>query len=104
MKVSSTCRRASSRARSSSELPGTRRHLRRHHRHEQHVGVERQAGHVDDGAADVASASMRGSAIREPSGCRTPAAMRSVSGVAALPMSIWPQAMSNFRPSSASTW
>ena len=25
------------------------RHLRRHHRHEQHVGVERQAGHVDDG-------------------------------------------------------
>src|SRR5262245_28894558 len=42
---------------------------------------------------------MVGSASIEPFGCGTPFFMRSVSGVAALPMSIWPQAMSYLRPS-----
>ena len=37
--------------------------------------------------------SMRGSTLVLPSACRMPAAMRSVMSVAALPMSIWPQAM-----------
>src|SRR5262245_66590955 len=46
------------------------------------------------------STSMVGSIIVVPFGCGTPLAMRSVIGVAALPMSIWPQAMSYLRPSS----
>jgi hypothetical protein len=37
---------------------------------------------------------MRGSTIICPPGCTMPVAMRSVIGVAALPMSIWPHAMS----------
>src|SRR5471030_1375412 len=43
---------------------------------------------------------MRGSIMVVPLGCGTPLVMRSVIGVAALPMSIWPQAMSYFRQSS----
>src|SRR5689334_2690847 len=35
-----------------------------------------------------------------PLACGTPLAMRAVRSVAALPMSIWPHAMSYFRPSS----
>ena len=31
--------------------PPDERHLGRHHRHEQHVGVERKPGHVGDGVA-----------------------------------------------------
>ena len=38
--------------------------------------------------------------IIRPSACGTPLAMRAVISVAALPMSIWPQAMSYSRPSS----
>jgi len=34
-----------------------------------------------------------------PSACGTPWLIRSVISVAALPMSIWPQAMPDFRPS-----
>ncbi len=44
--------------------------------------------------------SMRGSGAILPSACGTPFTIRAVSSVAALPMSIWPQAMSYFRPSS----
>ncbi|TQM78798.1 hypothetical protein FHX81_1079 [Saccharothrix saharensis] len=43
---------------------------------------------------------MVGSGAVVPSACRTPSPMRSVNGVAALPMSIWPQAMPWRRPSS----
>src|SRR5471032_359455 len=43
---------------------------------------------------------MRGSIMVVPLGCGTPLVMRSVIGVAALPMSIWPQAMSYWRQSS----
>src|SRR2546428_11377954 len=46
------------------------------------------------------STSIVGSTATVPFGCGTPLAIRSVIGVAALPMSIWPQAMSYFRPSS----
>ena len=46
--------------------------------------------------------SIRGSTIMAPFACGTPAAMRSVISVAALPMSIWLQAMLNGRPSSDS--
>jgi hypothetical protein len=41
-----------------------------------------------------------GSATTRPSGCGMPAAIRSVISVAALPMSICPQATSQARPSS----
>src|SRR6516162_8652529 len=44
---------------------------------------------------------MRGSTSTEPLGCGTPLVIRSVIGVAALPISIWLQAMSYLRPSSA---
>src|SRR4051794_23541965 len=43
---------------------------------------------------------MVGSTIEVPFGCGTPRAIRVVIGVAALPMSICPQAMSKARPSS----
>src|SRR5712671_2853197 len=43
---------------------------------------------------------MRGSTVIEPSAWGTPLVMRWVISVAALPMSIWPQAMSYLRPSS----
>src|SRR5262245_66428445 len=46
------------------------------------------------------STSIVGSIIVVPLGCGTPFAIRSVIGVAALPMSTWPQAMSYLRPSS----
>ena len=75
--------------------PSDERHLGRHHGHEQHVGVERQARHVDDGVGRPLCTSMRGSAIVSAVRLRHAASiMRSVIGVAALPMSIWPQAMS----------
>src|SRR5437867_13050499 len=45
------------------------------------------------------STSIVGSMATVPFGCGTPLAIRSVIGVAALPMSIWPQAMSYLRPS-----
>jgi hypothetical protein len=45
--------------------------------------------------------SMVGSTRIDPSGWRTPSAIRAVIGVSALPMSIWPQAMSWARPSRA---
>ncbi len=44
---------------------------------------------------------MRGSTAIVPFACGTPCAMRAVISLAALPMSIWPQAMSYLRPSSA---
>ena len=44
---------------------------------------------------------MRGSTAIWPCGCICPAVERAVIGVAALPMSIWPEQMSNWRPSSA---
>ena len=40
------------------------------------------------------STAMVGSTIVEPSGWGTPRAIRAVMSVSALPMSIWPQAMS----------
>ncbi|MND06267.1 hypothetical protein D3C83_275430 [compost metagenome] len=43
---------------------------------------------------------MRASTMTVPFACCTPLVMRSVISVAALPMSIWPQAMSCARPSS----
>src|SRR2546425_35808 len=43
--------------------------------------------------------SIVGSAAMEPFGCGTPVFILAVSSVSALPMSIWPQAMSYFRPS-----
>ena len=78
------------------------RHLVRHHRHEQHVGIERQARHVDDRVADVSRRPCAARSSCAPSGCRTPSpcTMRSVNGVAALPMSICPQQMSYCRQSS----
>ena len=44
--------------------------------------------------------SMVGSTSTDPFACLTPFCIRWVMGVAALPMSIWPQAMSWGRPSS----
>src|SRR6185503_20184112 len=44
--------------------------------------------------------SRRGSAAVWPLACRTPVANAAVMSVAALPMSIWPHAMLNRRPSS----
>src|SRR4051812_27044321 len=46
--------------------------------------------------------SMVGSTLISPFACLTPFAMRAVIGVAALPISIWPETMSKGRPSSAS--
>src|SRR5437899_12131573 len=46
------------------------------------------------------STSIVGSIMVVPFGCGTPLAIRSVIGVAALPMSIWAHAMSYFLPSS----
>ena len=70
------------------------RHLGRHDGHEQDVGVERQARHVEHGVGDVARrpSSARPRSSRRPAG--TPSLIRAVISVAALPMSIWPQAMS----------
>ena len=50
---------------------------------------------------ELSATSMRGSTARSPLACGTPAVIRSVRSVAALPMSIWLQAMSYFRPSRA---
>ena len=47
------------------------------------------------------STSITGSGAIAPWACGTPAFMRPPIAVSALPMSIWPQAMSYFRPSSA---
>ena len=47
------------------------------------------------------STSMVGSISTAPLGWGTPFFIRAVIGVSALPMSIWPQAMSYLRPSSA---
>ena len=49
----------------------------------------------------TACRSMRGSGFTLPSACGTPFTMRAVISLAALPMSIWPTAMSKGRPSSA---
>ena len=46
--------------------------------------------------------SIVGSGRIDPSACATPPLILAVMSVAALPMSIWPQAMSKGRPSSAS--
>ena len=43
---------------------------------------------------------MRGSGASLPSACGTPPVIFAVMSEAALPMSIWPQAMSKARPSS----
>src|SRR5256712_13814536 len=37
----------------SSSSPTNERHLRRHHGHELNVGIEREAGHVQDRACDM---------------------------------------------------
>ena len=80
--------------------PPHERHLGRHDGHEQHVGIERQAGHVGDGVADGLRVHARLVLHRAIGLHHTgPATMRSVMGVAALPMSIWPTAMSYMRPS-----
>ena len=76
------------------------RHLRCHHGHEQHVGVERQTRHIDHGPRDIAGIHPRLHAHR-PHPPAFPCAMRAVISVSALPMSICPHAMSYFRPSSA---
>src|SRR5205814_8262853 len=47
------------------------------------------------------STSIVGSTALSPLACGTPAFIRAVISVPALPMSIWPQAMSYLRPSSA---
>ena len=52
-------------------------------------------------ASATFSTSKVGSTIRDPSACGTPLAIAEVISVAAFPMSIWQQAMSYFRPSSA---
>ena len=52
-------------------------------------------------ASPTWSTSNTGSAVTRPSGCGMPAFILSVIGVSALPMSIWLQAMSCARPSSA---
>src|SRR6266508_3036465 len=52
-------------------------------------------------AAPTRSTSISGSGLISPFACGTPSAIRAASGVRALPMSIWPQAMSYFLPSSA---
>src|SRR4029077_2255733 len=52
-------------------------------------------------AAPTWSTSISGSGLISPFACGTPSAMREASGVLALPMSIWPTAMSYFLPSSA---
>ena len=44
---------------------------------------------------------IRGSTAEVPLACSTPCTIRSVISVAALPISIWPHAMSYARPSSA---
>ena len=63
--------------------------------HELHVGVERQAGHVDDRVGDVLHVHARLDGAMRAVGLRHAAAScAAVISVAALPMSIWPQAMS----------
>jgi len=70
-------------------------HLGRLHRHEQHVGVERQARHVNHRAADMVGVHARLDLFRQIGLQHAFAcAMRSVSGVMALPISTWPQQMS----------
>src|SRR6266853_5607774 len=54
-------------------------------------------------ASATAFTFMVGSTAVVPLACGTPLAMRSVMGVPALPMSIWPTAMSYLRPSSELT-
>jgi hypothetical protein len=76
-----------------------KRHLGSHHGHELHIGVQRQIRHIDHGLGHVPHIHAGLHHLRAV-GLRTPAAMRSVISVAALPMSIWPQAMSYLRPSS----
>ncbi len=48
--------------------------------------------------------SIVGSGLVVPSACRVPALIDSVIDDAALPMSIWPHAMSNSRPSNDSAF
>jgi hypothetical protein len=52
-------------------------------------------------ARATCSTAIVGSAATCPLACRTPSFMRAVISVAALPTSIWPQAMSYGRPSRA---
>ena len=75
------------------------RHLRRHHGHELDVGLERQAGHIGDPARDIVHVDA-GFGLDLAAGLQTASAVSSLRVVAALPMSIWPQAMSYWRPSS----
>ena len=77
------------------------RHFRRHDRHGQHVGVQRQAGQVDQCPADLVDVH-RGLRTHVPVGCAVPWVNCRAPAVAALPMSICEQAMSYGRPSSAS--
>ncbi len=76
--------------------PPDERHQVRHHRHEQHVGVERQAWRCrpPPGRRRRRSCAARPPCGRPPACTPWPCTMRSVSGVAALPMSIWLQQMS----------
>ena len=84
-----------------SSPPPHERHLGRHDRHRQDVGRERQARHVQRPPRRPRSASIVGSIAMRPSACGTPVVIRNAISVSALPMSIWPQAMSNWRQSSA---
>ena len=73
-------RRAADGALGGKSLPASdKRHLVGHHRHEQHVGVERQARHIDDGVGHVLHVHPRfgflaavglGNALRHPLGQR----------------------------------
>ena len=77
-----------------------KRHLVRHDGHEQNIGIKWQAGHVEDRAGDV----FGGHGGLDRHGLfawGTPCFILAVIGVSALPISIWPQAISNSRPSSA---
>ena len=77
--------------------PGQRaadiRHPRRHDRHQLDIRLERQAGHVGNPRARRPRTSMRASGSTLPLACRRPRAVSSLRSVAALPMSIWPQAI-----------
>ena len=68
-------------------------------RQELDVGVQGEAGHEQDCLCHVPGVERR-LRLTLPSAWRAPAAIHSVISVAALPMSIWPQAMPNGRPSS----
>ena len=82
-------------------LPATEvRHLRGHHRHRRDVAVQRQARHVHNGARHILYAHPR-LGPQAAIGLQDPLSHFSVMSVAALPISIWPHAMSYGRPSRA---